>query len=471
MAKKQNPQILSPENYIRQRVRNLPLSQCYINDDWEKNGMAQITITRKHINGNITFCAYLVDLKCLGIKDTFFDFNIPEEGLEEFLDRQRGVLDITEADYNLVHNIIHAGWEYADGIGFKPHKDFLSTTQYMLEEDNDDIPIIDIQCGGEDGKPFYIQGPLDDQAKINRIISHLEKNVGVGNFDFMMEKDNLIFDEDEDEDEEYEDGGFDSYDTFMDEYAENSFEENRRLFFEVSEFMEHNPPSDEEEDGSLETLHQLEALTDLLYDELVDEKELSERFKRWAEEKKQFEITDKAYAQMLGLTDDLLVTDEDIQYLQTEQDTNKALKFIHSKWGKIPYYTFLETGQIKSPAKRTKKIVDMFQKYPDNAILKMEINMAKISGNQLNEEDLYFKAIFESRKGITSFEYQRLIMLRITYFLSTENVSGIESLYDFNYRVDDVKIDEDSYALIQSFLFIARVALMKTVLEKETDHN
>ena len=82
MGKKQKqvPRILSPENYIRQRARNLPLFQCLVNEGWEEEGLVYATIARKHINGNITFCAYLVDLKCLGIKAvsyTHLDYHQP----------------------------------------------------------------------------------------------------------------------------------------------------------------------------------------------------------------------------------------------------------------------------------------------------------------------------------------------------------------------------------------------------------
>jgi len=87
MAKKQHLQILSPENYIRQRARNLPIFKCLVNEGWEEEGLAQLTISRRHINGNITYCSYLVDLKCLGVKDTFYDFNIPKAHFEQVVER------------------------------------------------------------------------------------------------------------------------------------------------------------------------------------------------------------------------------------------------------------------------------------------------------------------------------------------------------------------------------------------------
>lgn len=195
MAKKQNPQILSPENYIRQRARSLPIFKCLVNKGWEEGGLAQVTIARRHINGNITYCSFLVDLHCLGVKDTFYDFNITEEQFDVMRDRMSQGYDLVEIDYVLAHNIIHAGWEFGEETGFKPHKDFLSITQYMLEEDNDEIPLIEIACGDSDGKPIYVQSPYDDEASVRRIIAQLEKNVGRGNYRFVTQDD--IWDEED----------------------------------------------------------------------------------------------------------------------------------------------------------------------------------------------------------------------------------------------------------------------------------
>lgn len=218
MKKNQSSHILSPENYIRQRARNLPLFKCYVNENWSGDGsIAHLTISRKHINGNITFCSYLVDLKCLGIKDTMYQFNMPDFEFDEFVQKMDDNLHLIEIDYNLAHNIIYAGWEFAEEIGFEPHKDFLSITQYMLAEDNDDIPLVEVACGDKEGKPFYIQGPFEDEAMTKMIINRLEKNVGVGNFHFLMAADNFMDDDDWDEEDEEDDDYDDDWDDEDDE--------------------------------------------------------------------------------------------------------------------------------------------------------------------------------------------------------------------------------------------------------------
>lgn len=136
------------EAQIRTRARNLPIHKCFLNDDWEKTQMANIMITRKHTNGNITMGNYLVDLKLRGVKDCTYKFNESPLRMDEMLERFDW---LEECDYNLAHNIIYAGLEFAEDYGFAPHKNF-KAAQYILDEDTDEIPVIEIPLGN-DGTP------------------------------------------------------------------------------------------------------------------------------------------------------------------------------------------------------------------------------------------------------------------------------------------------------------------------------
>jgi hypothetical protein len=289
MAKKQHPQILSPENYIRQKARNLPIFKCLVNEGWEEDKLAQITIARRHINGNITFCSYLVDLNCLGVKDTFYYFNLPEEDFEEVMEKMAQGYALIEIDYALAHNIIHAGWEYGEEIGFKPHKEFLSITRFMLEEESDAIPLINIDCGDIDGKPLFVQGPLESDAMVNRIIAQLEKNVGHGNYRFIMQDE--IWDEEDEEDWDEVDGMI-----YFREYAQYSHEEKVRLFLELSQDMEEAdelPEQDDEDDDDDEKddkFVRLTALADHLYHDILPREELEQWYDKWNDESLLFTI-------------------------------------------------------------------------------------------------------------------------------------------------------------------------------------
>ena len=421
MAKKQkqNPQILSPENYIRQRARNLPIFKCLVNEGWDEDGLAQITISRRHSNGNITYCSYLVDLKCLGVKDTFYDFNIPEEHFEQVVESMAQAYELIEIAYPLAHNIIHAGWEFGEGIGFKPHKDFLSITQYMLEEDSDAIPIINIRCGDFDGKPLFVQGPLEDDAAANRIIAQLEKNVGPGNYRFIMldalwddwdEEEDEDWDEDEEEEDEA-DWEEDEEMIYFREYAQNSHEENVRLFLELSQDLDEvdkfpdsdEDNSDEDNDEQDEKFVRLTALAEHLYHDMIPPEELEKWSEKWSDESWLYSI-DKDFAQS------------------------------------------------------------------DDSLIKIEEMMSRISEHRLTEEELSYESIFGNREKITPYEYVRMQTLRLAFFVKEKHLAGLESLYfsiedEFEW---DANLDEYIGMLLPEIL-AARIAMLRIHLLSQND--
>ena len=143
---------LSPKKYITSKARTLPIYKCLISKNWEESKLATIVVMRKHSNGNITAGIYLVDILALGTKDTFFEFSINEK---EFLEKI-SANNLVEADYPLVHNIIYGANAFATEHGFRLHRDFVSTTQFILEEDTEEIPLIELEFG-LNGKPSLLQ--------------------------------------------------------------------------------------------------------------------------------------------------------------------------------------------------------------------------------------------------------------------------------------------------------------------------
>jgi hypothetical protein len=201
-----------PENFIKSRARELQLGNCYINFDWEASGIASALVSRKHTSGNVTLGFYLIDLKCLGIKDAFFKFNIAENEMLDLVDYMSGV----EIEYEKIHNIIYGAEAFANDCGFKAHKDW-AITQFILEEDDDKIPLIEIEFG-EDGVPAYYVGPEDNQVKINQILATLDKNVGEGNYLFYNDEDE--FGEDEIIEDDNDPGFKEIYYTLTDNYRD-----------------------------------------------------------------------------------------------------------------------------------------------------------------------------------------------------------------------------------------------------------
>lgn len=202
MAKKkkniQPQQMLSPEQFIKQKARNLPVEACYISKDIEEVGEGTVIVVRRHPNDKFTLATYLLDIFCLGVKDTFYRLRLDEFEYEEFFDKYTS-MEVKEITYNEAHNWIYGAIAFAEEAGIAPHKDF-NVTQYMLEEDTEDIPLIEYNYG-KDGKHFLV---AMSQLELSRYFPILKKNLG-DDFDYVLQDDEDEYDDYEevqDEDEE-----------------------------------------------------------------------------------------------------------------------------------------------------------------------------------------------------------------------------------------------------------------------------
>ena len=205
------PDLFSPAYKIRTEARSLPIYECMVSTGWETVKMANLSVARQHPDGSITATFYLVDLLCFGVKETEYLYDVTMSEYLERLEKIKEFMDIEVTDYMTIHNIVYAGIAYGEKNGFNPANEFTLVTQFNLEEDSDDIEIIEIECGDENGNPVYLVTPFESEAEIELITSRLEQNVGIGNFsviwsDYYAKVMNEIEEEDDDvvEDDNYE---------------------------------------------------------------------------------------------------------------------------------------------------------------------------------------------------------------------------------------------------------------------------
>lgn len=199
-TKKQAQTKLSPEEYIRTKARGLKIKACYITQNFETNGLGHILVAREHTNGKITLAIYFVDNFCLGVKDSFYRFSIDEWEFRELL-QNFDVIGIKEISYEEAHNRIFGAVEFAEEAGIEPHKSF-NLTQYILEEDDDRVPLIEYEYG-KDGKHFLV---ANSNLEASKYLPTLRKNLG-DDFEWVIKADSVMYDDEEDDDE-YGEGGF-----------------------------------------------------------------------------------------------------------------------------------------------------------------------------------------------------------------------------------------------------------------------
>lgn len=185
-------QFLSNESYIRQRTRELEIGPCYITDDIVGNGEGYVIVSRKHTGGRLSFACYLVDAWCCGVKDSFY--RLRQEGFEfeEFIEKVKA----KPCSYYEAHNWVYGAIDYADEAGIKPDKSF-ALTKYFLEEDTDDIPLIEHEFG-KDGKHCLV---THSRLETSQYLPLLKKNLGEGNYSYILPLDANPFEDDEDKEE------------------------------------------------------------------------------------------------------------------------------------------------------------------------------------------------------------------------------------------------------------------------------
>jgi len=459
---KPNVQKLSPENYIRLKARNLPVYECWLNSDWKKMCIAQIVIARIHTNGNITWAIYMVELLCRGVNETLYQFNATKEDYEDtlslFIEHQK---NIKKTDYVLVHNILYAASEYASGLGLQQHKDFTSVTQYMLEEDTDDIKLIKIECG-RNGKPLFIQSDSVTTREEQKIINQLEKAVGKGNFNVIGGEDGSDMDTDE-FDEEVDESFTEELDN---EYTMMGFEEKRALFLKMNkkDFTK----------LTLEQRNRLIILTDnICLLDVCDYDKINDLLIKWKAEK-EIEIIDDDYTtELLGIAPDRIISEEDIadfietdfQIQESPRKAAKLLKNLRKRWGNIPFLCYLELKymEVKKPKELESMLKEYITLYPDYPLLKLEAYRRTI----ITTEDpnkiiiLDFNEIFRGRNAITNYEMFEFQVAKLSVLIGLKDINKIEAQ---NIIIDDLSVKEEYLGFIGSTVMLSKIKLLYNYL-------
>jgi len=100
--------------------------ECWVTKNWREMGMADILVLGHAPGGRCAFAAFLVDLWCVGLKDTWgepelTEFEFRDEILERWLEHTNGV----KLDAAVAKSLVLGGMRFARQNGFKlpPHWD------------------------------------------------------------------------------------------------------------------------------------------------------------------------------------------------------------------------------------------------------------------------------------------------------------------------------------------------------------
>ena len=96
--------VTSIPNQVR-KARNYQITECYISEEWQESGIGNISILREKPNGNFVWGNYLIDIFCLGLKDTFYNPDISSLEIKEKIINRSDQKHI-EINSDYAHSII-----------------------------------------------------------------------------------------------------------------------------------------------------------------------------------------------------------------------------------------------------------------------------------------------------------------------------------------------------------------------------
>jgi hypothetical protein len=146
----------------------------------DREGLAQVMVARHERSSRAAVCSYLVDVYCLGVKNTQGPQVLATSSVETHCREFFGAFDVPPiaVPLALAQHLVHGAVAYAKSLGFEPAADFTDTAPYLGGDPTAASPI----RFGRDGKPFYISGPYDNPRAI---VQTLEATVGAGNYDYL----------------------------------------------------------------------------------------------------------------------------------------------------------------------------------------------------------------------------------------------------------------------------------------------
>lgn len=164
---------------------DLPVYKCIIGKDWKEHGLARVAVARTQPNGRLVYGMFLVDVFCLGAKNSFCNAEMSVEEFENiFIPMQLYDTKPESITLEFAKALIYGAVAYARDLGFEPDADFDLASRVL--GDDKFKPDKKIKFGGPNGKPLYVVGPNDNSRLI---ISKLEHKLGEDGFEIFDPRD------------------------------------------------------------------------------------------------------------------------------------------------------------------------------------------------------------------------------------------------------------------------------------------
>lgn len=171
-------------SFAAKNLLNTPFYLCKVADVLWSEGIGSVVVIRRLLGGTYAMATFLVDIYCLGVKAVYFGtmdhadvlWRLDQIGGDNYTWSQ-----VTPA---YVRKLLDDVTAYAEDLGLSPTPDY-KTAALILADVNPE-GCTETFVFGKDGKPFYISGPRDTEARSQVIIETLHRRCGPDGYDYLM---------------------------------------------------------------------------------------------------------------------------------------------------------------------------------------------------------------------------------------------------------------------------------------------
>lgn len=150
-----------------------PIYECKVLMNWEGVGISPVFISRELSKESFVFISYLVDFRCLGVKDTALKFGISKADLKYIYSKSG---DLETVSYQDARSLILGAIDFAKAINISPHSSWNGIPSSFIEAH---LAYEKKFSFGQDGRPYYFSGPYDyERYDVEEIINKVSKANG-----------------------------------------------------------------------------------------------------------------------------------------------------------------------------------------------------------------------------------------------------------------------------------------------------
>ena len=159
----------------RAELERSPIHAAYAGSKILTQGIGYAIIGRELPDGRVAAGLFLVDAYCLGVKDAFLTVQTPSE-FQDTVKTRLGAAGLDPVSPAYARKLIEGAIAYARDLGFEQHPDYRVAAVVLGDIDPAQCP--EVLTFGHEGKPLYISGPYDSEARIRAIVAQLRRRCG-----------------------------------------------------------------------------------------------------------------------------------------------------------------------------------------------------------------------------------------------------------------------------------------------------